>query len=33
MTSDSKMNAGKPETITRLSDRMISIEYGLNVIV
>jgi len=32
MTSDWKMKAGKPETITRLSDRMISIEHGLNVI-
>jgi hypothetical protein len=32
MTSDSKMKAGIQETITQISDRMISIEYSLNVI-
>ena len=32
MMSDSKMKAGKPEIITRQSNRMISIEYRLNVI-
>jgi hypothetical protein len=26
MMSDSKMKAGKPETITQLNDRMISIQ-------
>jgi hypothetical protein len=32
MTSDPKMKTGKPETILRLSDGMISIEHSLNVI-
>jgi len=32
MASDSKMKAGNTDTITWLSNRMISIDYSLNVI-